>query len=383
VARQTGRAAQYLPTHGQSRPDSVPGLGQLYLDVLGTCSPRFLRREGSVMSKRCYVSIPFGKKQTEFGEVDFDEVYKSLIEPAVHEVGYEPCTFREHFSNAAISDTTIRLISESEAMIADITGNNPNVLYELGVRHSFVPTGTLIIRNTSHGVPFDLTNFYISSYSFSGHRPDAPYTLPDDKIVLANNLRKICADNNANMVYRNARYSRLHDEYQLALEKFHAIAPYESSIFVMTKYPNLDPKTQTDDDRKLERVIDVVKKAINANGYVSRIADDRPFHNILWKNVEIYLLGCSKGVAIVENKYGADVNPNVAMEWGWMRASSKDVLYLLERDFKNNRADFTPFLSKGFEWDYPEKDIEAAINGWFAAMHRNGLPRSARAFSAT
>src|SRR5262249_26362497 len=132
--------------------------------------------------------------------------------------------------------------------------------------------------------------------------------------------------------------------------------------------PNKDPSKQTERDRKLERVIDNVIKALQSRGYVSRLASDKSYHPILWKNIEIYLLGCSKGVAIVESKYRNEINPNIAMEWGWMRASSKDVLYLLESESENLRADFSAFISEPFSWDFPEKDIEVAINKWLGAQ---------------
>jgi hypothetical protein len=110
-----------------------------------------------------------------------------------------------------------------------------------------------------------------------------------------------------------------YEEYRTALEQFQTVAPYEQSIFVMTKYPNDDLTKQTDDDRKLRRVINVIRDSIAGKGCVARLASDKPYHHTLWNNIEIYLLGCFKGVAIVENKYGQNVNPNVAMEWGWMR----------------------------------------------------------------
>jgi hypothetical protein len=224
-----------------------------------------------------------------------------------------------------------------------------------------VPAGTLIIYNPDQSeIPFNLRNFFLHAYSsdwdsFDGYRD-----------AIAQTLKKICADKNPNAVYRKARYARDYEEYRTSLAEFNAIAPYERSVFVMTKFPNKDLRQQTDDDRKLERVIAVVRRAVEEKGFVARLADDKFFHNTLWNNVEIYMLGCAKGIAIAENKYGANVNPNVAMEWGWMRSARKDVLYLLERDFKNERADFTGLLSEPFSWDFPEKDIETAIDRWLS-----------------
>lgn len=263
------------------------------------------------MLKQCYVTMPMGKKQKENGELfDFDVIYRQLIRPAVERVGYQPLRADEFFSNASIMDTNVQLISESEAMIVDITTLNANVMHDLGIRHAFVPTKTLIMGQGETRIPFNISNFFV-------HRYEGQITDFSQEIErLATRFSQICADSNPNTVYRNARYARLQSEYQLALNEFSLVAPYGKSVFVMTKYPNTDANFQTGNDKKLERVISNVRKAIEENDYVGRLASDRKFHPILWKNIEVYLLGCSKGVAIVENKYAEEVNPNIAMEWG-------------------------------------------------------------------
>jgi hypothetical protein len=43
---------------------------------------------------------------------------------------------------------------------------------------------------------------------------------------------------------------------------------------------------------------------------------DVEHHKHLWDDVELYLLGCSKGVAILEDCYEPELYPNVAMGSG-------------------------------------------------------------------
>lgn len=57
-------------------------------------------------------------------------------------------------------------IASSDIVIADISDNNPNVLYELGVRHS-VRDGTIIITQDLAKAPFDLKTLRILPYSYS------------------------------------------------------------------------------------------------------------------------------------------------------------------------------------------------------------------------
>lgn len=51
-----------------------------------------------------------------------------------------------------------RLINESRIVIADITGNNPNVLYELGVAHT-LGKNIILLTQTLGEIPFDISNY--------------------------------------------------------------------------------------------------------------------------------------------------------------------------------------------------------------------------------
>lgn len=163
-----------------------------------------------------------------------------------------------------------------------------------------------------------------------------------------------------------------HSRHDGPLEQFHGVAAYDKSVFIMTKFPRANPAAREAVDDELTRVINAVKTAVEGTGYTPRIASDHAYHPQLWDNVELHLLGCSRGVAIVEDRYRSEMNPNVAMEWGWMRGMGRDVLYLVESSFESERADTTGFLRQGFSWDDPEAEIEQAINDWLTPPNTNG-----------
>jgi hypothetical protein len=144
---------------------------------------------------------------------------------------------------------------------------------------------------------------------------------------------------------------------------FHDNKPFEKSVFIMTKFPEGDTALA----QELRRVITAVQTAIQGCNYIPRIASDFNYHPILWDNVELYLLGCGSGVAIVESKYRPELNPNVAMEWGWMRGMGKNVLYLLEESFSQQRADWSGLSEERFPWVSPEDAIKKAIEKWLGA----------------
>jgi len=153
---------------------------------------------------------------------------------------------------------------------------------------------------------------------------------------------------------------RFHLEYAARLEKFTLEGKFEESIFIMTKYPSAKDKGKT--AIELQNVIDLVTKGIKAKGCKPRIATENLLHPWLWGNVELCLVGCKRGVAIVEDKYLPELNPNVAMEWGWMKGMGRDVLFLREENFKHERADWKGLIDFTFNWDDPAPGVNAALD---------------------
>ena len=96
--------------------------------------------------RNCFVSIPFGVKDYADGRpLDFDFLYKEVIYPAVEAVGME-CHRLDEFSVGAIWQKTLfSAIISTDLLIADITTNNANVFYELGIRHALRRGRTILI----------------------------------------------------------------------------------------------------------------------------------------------------------------------------------------------------------------------------------------------
>jgi hypothetical protein len=167
------------------------------------------------------------------------------------------------------------------------------------------------------------------------------------------------------------RYPPFHDRHFTKLGQFHAVAncSFEKCVFIMTKFP----EGTTAQDLQLKKVIGAVEASVAETGYVPRLASEMPpFHPLLWDNVELYLLGSSRGVAILESKYKPELNPNVAMEWGWMRGMGRQILPLVEKDFGYRRADWGGLIESVFEWDDPEASVKKAVKDWLSAASGNG-----------
>jgi tetratricopeptide (TPR) repeat protein len=127
----------------------------------------------------CFILMPFGVKTAPDGtQVDFDSVYRDLIAPAVTDAQLEPLR-ADHETNSGIIHKPMyeRLILCPFA-VADLTMANPNVYYELGVRHAFRPSSTVQLVSEGTRLPFDIQMLRTIPYRIlSGGSPD-PDKLP-------------------------------------------------------------------------------------------------------------------------------------------------------------------------------------------------------------
>jgi hypothetical protein len=82
--------------------------------------------------KRCFVISPIGSAGDDIRR-NADMVLHGIIEPALPE--FEVQRADRLASPDMINDKIMEAIFNSELAIADLTGHNPNVFYELGLRH--------------------------------------------------------------------------------------------------------------------------------------------------------------------------------------------------------------------------------------------------------
>jgi hypothetical protein len=189
-----------------------------------------------------------------------------------------------------------------------------------------------------------------------------PPAMKDEQESLIKSKIEIIRKNVRQVLQTLLEFPPQHLRHQPYLTPFHTVSDFEKSVFVMTKYP--DANSQEAIDLQLKAVIETVCQSVRDCGYKPRLAIDKRYQPGLWDNVELYLLGSRRGIAIVEDKYLPELNPNVAMEWGWMRGMGRDVLYLVEKGFRRARADWGGLIQDEFDWANPGPAIKAAVEAW-------------------
>jgi len=105
-----------------------------------------------------FVAMPFGKrKDVSSGvEIDFDKIYEEAICPAVEKLNLDIIRGDEEHTGGIIMRSVFERLLLAEIVIADLTMQNPNVFYEVGVRHCARPRSTILMYAQTARLPFDV-----------------------------------------------------------------------------------------------------------------------------------------------------------------------------------------------------------------------------------
>jgi len=159
----------------------------------------------------CFVIMPFDVKDVtddtgKTRKVDFNDIYKRIFAPAIGatplpEGGFlVPRRTDQDFFTSDISSDMFEYLEYSRFALTDITSLNPNVLYELGVRHRARQAGTAIFRQVATKIPFDINQIKAFPYEYE----------PDEQAAKARELI-------TRVLTESLRHNRLDSPVQKAL----------------------------------------------------------------------------------------------------------------------------------------------------------------------
>ncbi len=106
--------------------------------------------------KPCFVISPLGDPESETRKRS-DQVLRHVVRPAVESCGYEAVRADEIDKPGMITSQVIQHVVEDPLVVADLTERNPNVFYELAIRHALRKPLVQIIRK-GEPIPFDVAD---------------------------------------------------------------------------------------------------------------------------------------------------------------------------------------------------------------------------------
>ncbi len=104
--------------------------------------------------KTCFVIAPIGKEGSETRKHS-DQVLEYIIKPAMEDCGYEAKRADEISTLGIITTNIIQRIFDAPLVIAVLTDHNPNVFYELAIRHAARKPVIQLIKHDQE-IPFDV-----------------------------------------------------------------------------------------------------------------------------------------------------------------------------------------------------------------------------------
>lgn len=116
--------------------------------------------------KMCFIIMPIGSDDAYRTHLNR---YENLIKPAVESLSRDGerifDAIRADFisSTGSINRTVLRHLYQADVVIADLTDLNPNVFYELGVRHA-LRHGTILMALKGTQLPFDVGDLRVIPY---------------------------------------------------------------------------------------------------------------------------------------------------------------------------------------------------------------------------
>ena len=103
----------------------------------------------------CFVMMPFGAW--------FDRYYQEIYVPAIKDAGFEPVRADELFTTGSVVEQIWEQIEKAKLLLADLSGKNPNVFYELGLAHA-AKQPVIFTAAQVDDVPFDLRHLRVIIY---------------------------------------------------------------------------------------------------------------------------------------------------------------------------------------------------------------------------
>jgi len=176
----------------------------------------------------CFVIMPYGKKKVSGKLLNFDSVFKKLIEKAVEDVEDLNCVRCDDIMvSGSITKKMFTQIWDADVAVVDITSLNPNVFYELGIRHALKKSVTVLIRRKGTSIPFNITQQTVIEYS-------------DDDLKSASGARARISELISNGLTGTACDSQVHDALDLRVTP--KPKPIKSTAVLRYKVPGTSGK---------------------------------------------------------------------------------------------------------------------------------------------
>lgn len=152
--------AEIVYSKGNSLPFVDQKLGRTSQNITQALGlrPRFSKVNIALVEGQCFYLCPFSEP--------FNTVYRDHVVPIVERAAMTAKRADDIYGTQPIVEDIWEGICESEIIVADVTGRNPNVMYEIGIAHT-IGKPVIVLTQTMDDVPFDLKHYRCVVYSYT------------------------------------------------------------------------------------------------------------------------------------------------------------------------------------------------------------------------
>ncbi len=156
-----------------------------------------LAKEEKTPQKKCFIITPIGDENSETRR-KAEGLIVAIIKPVLISLGYDPIIPHKMTLPGSITDQVIECILNADMVIANLSGLNPNVMYELAVRHAARKPVVCVVEETTN-LPFDIKQDRVIIYNDEFYRVESMKRDLSQMIESAANLK---TENIDNPIYR-------------------------------------------------------------------------------------------------------------------------------------------------------------------------------------
>lgn len=132
------------------------------------------------MKPHAFIAMPFGPKKDADGQtIEFNRVHDELLRPALLKAGCEVFRADEEQRAGSIHKDMFQELLVADLVLAELTIDNPNVWYELGVRHALRARGVVLVQAPRAKAVFDTTGERKYTYHLKDGAPDPAFLQAD------------------------------------------------------------------------------------------------------------------------------------------------------------------------------------------------------------
>ncbi|MHC5249814.1 hypothetical protein [Enterococcus sp. LJL90] len=113
--------------------------------------------------KKIFFITPIGNPNS-VERRDSDFVMKTFLEPVAEKLGFDILRSDLLNNSGKIDDTIVQQIERSEIVVIDLTGLNPNVMFEFGIRYG-LSKPFIAISQDVNTLPLDVRNIRTLEYT--------------------------------------------------------------------------------------------------------------------------------------------------------------------------------------------------------------------------